>query len=72
MIDKLLSKTIRWLVTLYYKRTHFLTFCWGIDELNGIDILSEEVCDGYTRHGTRDIPWTHQEEGDRNDRAMAH
>ena len=59
MINKILSKLIRFLVTLYYKRTHFMAYCWGIDELNSINILSEEVMDGYTRYGTKEMPHTH-------------
>lgn len=56
MFDNILKKLIRKLVTLHYKRTHFLAYCFGIDDLNGISILSEEVCDGYTRFGTKEIP----------------
>lgn len=60
MINKLLQFFIRKLVTLYYKKTHFLAFCWGIDELNGISILSEEVMldKGFTRFGTKEMPHT--------------
>jgi hypothetical protein len=60
MIDKLLRFIIRNLVTLYYKRTHFLTYGWGIDELNGISILSEEVMldKGFTRFGMKEIAHT--------------
>ncbi len=60
MINKLLRFIIRKLVNLYYKRTHFLAWCWGIDELNGISILSEEVMldKGFTRFGTKEMPHT--------------
>lgn len=60
MINKLLQFIIRNLVTLYYKRTHFLAYSWGIDELNSINILSEEVMldKGFTRFGSKEIPHT--------------
>lgn len=60
MINKLLRFIIRNLVTLYYKRTHFLAWSWGIDELNGISILSEEVMldKGFTRFGTKEMQHT--------------
>lgn len=60
MINKLLQFIIRKLVNLYYKRTHFLTYGWGIDELNGISILSEEVMldKGFTRFGMKEIAHT--------------
>lgn len=64
MINKLLQFIIRNLVNLYYKRTHFLTYGWGIDELNGISILSEEVVldKGFTRFGTKEMPHTSSDE----------
>lgn len=61
MIDKIIKFFIRKLVNLYYKRTHFLAYSWSIDELNEMHIQSEEVMldKGYTRFGTKEIPWTH-------------
>ena len=63
MIDKIIKFFIRKLVNLYYKRTHFHAYCWGIDELNDISIMSEEVMldKGYTRVGLKEIPHTHRE-----------
>ncbi len=63
MINKLLRFIIKNLVNLYYKRTHFLAYVWGIDELNGISILSEEVMldKGFTRFGTKEIAHTSHE-----------
>lgn len=54
MIDKILEKLIKILVSWYYKRTHFMAYIWGIDERNDIHILSEEVFEDYTRFGTRE------------------
>ena len=64
MTDKIIKFFIRKLVNLYYRRTHFFAYCWEIDELNGMSILSEEVMldKGYTRVGTKEIPHTHREE----------
>lgn len=56
MINDFLKKIIRKLVTFYYKRTHFNSYSWGIDERNDIHISSEEVFETYTRFGTRNIP----------------
>lgn len=63
MIDKIIRFFIRKLVNLDYKRTHFFVYSWGIDELNDISIMSEEVMldKGYTRFGTKEIPHTHKE-----------
>ena len=62
MIDNLLATIIKKLATLYYKRTHFCVWTWGIDDRTDIAILSEEVMDGYTRYGLKDIPHTHSNE----------
>ena len=56
MINDFLAKIIRKLVTFYYKRTHFSSYSWGIDERNDIHIISEEVFETYTRFGTRHDP----------------
>lgn len=56
MINDFLAKIIRKLVTFYYKRTHFCSYSWGVDERNDIHILSEEVFDTYTRIGCRNDP----------------
>jgi len=63
MIDKIIKFFIRALVNLDYKRTHFFTYSWSIDELNEMYIQSEEVMidKGYTRFGTKEIPHTHKE-----------
>ena len=62
MINKILQKLIRKLVTLYYKRTHFLAYCWGIDETNDIQILSREQFESYERVGIREIPYKTESE----------
>lgn len=57
LIDRLVGKIIRRLVTWHYKRTGFLTYSWGIDEHTSITILSEEyTSDGY-RIGTREVKY---------------
>jgi len=56
MAEKVLEKLIKKLVNLYYRRTHFYAWTWGIDEMNGISILSEEVHENFTRYGTKEIP----------------
>lgn len=63
MIDKIIKFFIKALVNLYYKRTHFFTYSWSIDELNEMHIQSEEVMldKGYTRFGTKEIPHTRKE-----------
>ena len=53
--NELIRLIIKKLVTLYYKRTRFLAFSWGIDESTDISILSEEYSlDGY-RIGTKEV-----------------
>ena len=52
-MNRLLKFLIRKLVTLYYKRTRFLTYSWGVDEFVDINILSEECTSEYHRFGTR-------------------
>ena len=53
--DALIRFIIKKLVTLYYKRTRFLAFSWGIDESTDISIRSEEYSlDGY-RIGTKEV-----------------
>lgn len=53
--DELIRFIIKKLVTLYYKRTRFLAFSWGIDESTDVSILSEEYSlDGY-RIGTKEV-----------------
>lgn len=57
LIDRLVGKIIRRIVTWHYKRTGFLTYSWGIDEHTFISIQSEEyTSDGY-RIGTRDFKY---------------
>lgn len=57
LIDRLVGKIIRRIVTWHYKRTGFLVFSWGIDEHTHITIRSEEyTSDGY-RIGTRDYKY---------------
>ena len=60
MTNKIIKFFIRKLVNLYYRRTHFFVYSWGIDELNDISIMSEEVMldKGYTRFGLKEIPFT--------------
>lgn len=53
MIDSLLKFLIKKLVTIYYKRTKFLTYSWGIDEFTDMNIISEECHITYHRFGTR-------------------
>ena len=53
MIDSLLKFLIKKLVTIYYKRTKFLTYSWGIDEFTDINIISEEFRRNYHRYGLR-------------------
>ena len=55
--NELIRFIIKKLVTLYYKRTRFLAFSWGIDESTDISILSEEYSlDGY-RIGTKEVKY---------------
>lgn len=53
MIDSLLKLLIRKLVTIYYKRTKFLVYSWGIDEFTDMNIISEEYHRSYHRFGFR-------------------
>ena len=42
MIDSLIRKSIKMLVTLYWKRTRFLSYTWGVDENVDLYVISEE------------------------------
>lgn len=57
LIDRLVGKIIRKIVTWHYKRTGFLAYSWGVDEYTDITIQSEEyTSDGY-RIGTREVKY---------------
>lgn len=57
LIDRLVGKIIRRLVSWYYKRTGFLVYSWGIDEHTDITIRREEyTSDGY-KIGTREVKY---------------
>ena len=57
LIDRLVGKIIRRLVSWHYKRTGFLVYSWGIDEHTDIYIQSAEyTSDGY-RFGTREVKY---------------
>lgn len=53
MINKILGFMVRKLVTVYYKRTGFLTYSWGFDECTDLHIISEDFAESYHRFGLR-------------------
>ena len=55
IIQTTINKFLTWLakksVTALYKRTHFWTFSWGLDENTDLYLMSEESYHGYHRFG---------------------
>ena len=58
IIQTTINKFLTWLakksVTALYKRTHFWTFSWGLDENTDLYLMSEESYHDYHRFGVRD------------------
>lgn len=51
---KILKWIIKKLVTLYWKKTHFHTYSWGVDENVDLYVLSEESYPDRHRFGTKE------------------
>lgn len=55
IIQTAINKFLTWLakksVTALYKRTHFWTFSWGLDENTDLYLMSEESYHDYHRFG---------------------
>lgn len=58
IIQTTINKFLTWLakrsVTALYKRTHFWTFSWGLDENTDLYLMSEESYHDYHRFGVRE------------------
>lgn len=58
IIQTTINKSLTWLakksVTALYKRTHFWTFSWGLDENTDLYLMSEESYHDYHRFGVRE------------------
>ena len=57
---KLIDKLIMILVNYKYKKDHFLSWSWEIDDVHDINIVSAEYYDDHYRYGTRE-EWYKQE-----------
>lgn len=51
---KLIDKIIKILINFKYKREPFMAWCWAIDEVHEINILTAEYYQDYYRYGTRE------------------
>lgn len=54
-MNRILEWIIKKLVTLYWKKTHFHTYSWGVDENVDLYVLSEESYLDKHRMGTREV-----------------
>ena len=58
IIQTTINKFLTWLakksVTVLYRRTHFWTFSWGLDENTDLYLMSEESYPDYHRFGVRE------------------
>ena len=58
IIQTTINMFLTWLakkaVTALYKRTHFWTFSWGLDENTDLYLMSEESYHDYHRFGVRE------------------
>ena len=55
---KLIDKIIKILINFKYKREPFMAWCWGIDDIHEINILSAEYYNDHYRYGTREEYYT--------------
>ena len=60
----MLDKLIKFFVNLKWKREHFYTFSWGIDENIDIHIMSEESYQDRHRFGLREELYTAERSGE--------
>lgn len=51
---KLIDKIIKILINYKYKRKPFMSWCWGIDEVHEINILTAEYYRDHYRFGTKE------------------
>jgi hypothetical protein len=51
---KIIDKIIKILINFRYKRKPFMAWCWEIDGIHEINILSAEYYKDYYRYGTRE------------------
>ena len=58
IIQTTINKFLTWLakksVTVLYRRTHFWTFSWGLDDNTDLYLMSEESYPDYHRFGVRE------------------
>lgn len=69
IIQTTINKFLTWLakksVTALYKRTHFWTFSWGLDENTDLYLMSEESYHDYHRFGVREEKYADTPQTDR-------
>ena len=63
---KLIDKIIKILIEYRYKKKPFMAWCWSVDEIHEINILTAEYYQDHCRYGTRE-EWFKAESKDRND-----
>ena len=51
---KIIDKIIKILIKFRYKRKPFMAWCWEIDDIHEINILSAEYYKDHYRYGTRE------------------
>lgn len=72
IIQTTINKFLTWLakksVTALYKRTHFWTFSWGLDENTDLYLMSEESYHDYHRFGVREEKYADTPQTDCEDR----
>lgn len=60
---KIIDKIIKILINFKYKREPFMAWCWGIDEVHEINILTAEYYQDHYRYGTREESYTAEKKG---------
>lgn len=53
-MTRILEWIIKKSVTLYWKKTHFLAYSWGVDENTDLHVISEEWFTCSHRFGTKE------------------
>ena len=59
---KFIDKIIRILVTYKYKKEPFMIWCWGIDEVHDINIITAEYGKEHYRFGTKEVRYKAESE----------
>lgn len=59
---RIIDCLIKLLVNYKYKKEPFMSWSWGIDEHNEINIITAEYYNTYNRYGTRTEIYSESEE----------